>query len=93
MTLHETAQSLHKLAVGGYFNHEKFSLGRLESMLKSLFKAGALKLGNSVAIEIAMPDGWWLCKVIHYNNRPDGFDYYIPETREQEARIWSALTR
>lgn len=57
----------------------------------SLFN-GSLKLGNKAVIEIALPDGWWLCEVIHYSDERDGWNYEIPETRAQEKRIWDALT-
>lgn len=91
MTLHETAQSLYNLSVSGWFNHEKFSFSQFENFVKNLFK-GNLKLGNKAVIEISLPDGWWLCEVIHYSDRNDGWSYEIPETREQEKRIWNALT-
>ena len=91
MTLHETVKALHGLSLGGWINHEKLSLSQFESMIKTLFN-GSLKLGNAAVVEIALPDGWWLCKVIKYSSRPDGWSYEIPETREQEKRIWDALT-
>ena len=91
MTLHETTRSLYSLSVGGYFNHEKYSFSQFEKLVKSLFN-GSLKLGNKAVIEIALPDGWWLCEVIHYSNERDGWNYEIPETRAQEKRIWDALT-
>lgn len=90
MTLHETAQSLFSLSVAGYFNGEKFSLKQLESYIKQSFK-GTLKLGNKLVMEIALPDGRWLCEIIHYANRNDGWSYEIPETREEEQRIWNKL--
>lgn len=91
MTLHETAQSLFGLSVAGYFNGEKFSLKQLENYIKQSFK-GTLKLGNRLVMEIALPDGRWLCEVIRYADRNDGWSYEIPETREEEQRIWSKLT-
>ena len=91
MTLHETATSLYNLSVGGYFNREKFSLSRLETYIRTLFN-GNLKLGNRAVIEIALPDGWWLCEIIRYSDKRDGFAYEIPESREQEQRIYNELT-
>ena len=91
MTLHETAKSLYNLSVGGFFNREKFSFSQFENYVKTLFK-GTPKLENRVVIEIALPDGWWLCEVIRYSDCADGYNYEIPETREQEQRIYKALT-
>lgn len=92
MTLHETARSLYDLSVGGWFNREKFTFARFERMVKGLF-SGNLKLGNKAVIEIALPDGWWLCEIIHYADDESSYNYEIPENREQEQRIWQALTK
>ena len=91
MTLHEVTNSVFNLAVAGYINGEKFTADRLFKMINNSFK-GSLKLGNKVAIEIALPDGWWLCTINRYSDKADGFDYSIPATREEEQKIWNALT-
>ena len=91
MTLHETIQSVYGLTVAGYINREKMTLTAFEGYIKNLFK-GNTKLSNRVVVEIALPDGWWLCQIIRFADRRDGFNYEIPETREQEQRIWKALT-
>ena len=36
-------------------------------------------------------DGWWYFTVTKYADRADGFDYYIPDTREQESAIKNKL--
>lgn len=94
MTLHETAAQLYSLSVGGYFNGEKFSRRELENYLSGMFRpdAGPHKLGDSIAMEIALPDGVWLFLVSRYADRPDAFGYWIPDTRAQEARLWARLT-
>lgn len=91
MTLHDTAISLFNLSVAGFFNREKFTQSQFEKYINNLFK-GELKLGNRAVVEIALPDGWWLCEVIRYSDKSDGYTYEIPETREQEKSIWQALT-
>lgn len=79
MTIPEISRQLHSLSVGGYFNGEKFSLNRLETYISSL-----LRTGNRLVMEIALPDGWWFFTISRISSKPDGFDYHIPETREEE---------
>lgn len=91
MTLHETLKSVYGLTVAGHINREKMSLKTFEGYVKNLFR-GNTKLSNRVVVEIALPDGWWLCEIVRYADRADGYGYNLPETREQEQRIWNALT-
>lgn len=90
MTIHEVASSLHGLSVGGYFNGERFTVSRLENQIAALFR-GTPKGGNRLVFQIALPDGWWYFNVSRFADRPDGYDYYIPETREQEERVKAIL--
>ena len=89
MTLNQTLRSVHSLS-HGVINGERMSLKRLTAIVTGLFR-GTPKLGNRVAIEVTMPDGVWLCEIVRYADRRDGYDYDLPETREQEARIWAEL--
>lgn len=92
MTIKEVCEQLYKSSVGGYFNGEKFSQRQLENYVSSSFRAGVeLKAGNRLVMEISLPDGRWFFTVNHYNDKPDGFDYTVPESREQERRIKSLL--
>lgn len=87
MTLHDTASQIIKLAVGGYINGEKFSESRLQTWLGKM-----LSEPNSKAVfEIALPDGRWFAEAIR--DERFGYDYYIPDTREDEARIIAGLGR
>lgn len=88
MTLKETAKRLFDQAIGGYFNGEKFTEKRLYDTIVSGMKNceyNAIK--NAYVMQIALPDGWWYCKVTKYGNKADEYDYYIPETREQEQKL------
>ena len=92
MTLHDLSSQLFELSVSGYFNGEKFTRRELEHYLQSLFRPGtSLKLGNRAVMEIALPDGRWHFSVIRWADSPDGFDYCIPDTREQEAQLLAEL--
>lgn len=88
MTISQCARQLHDLSVGGYFNGEKFTVDRLTNMIASLFNGSTKK---HIVLQIALPDGWWFFTINHYNESRDGFDWTIPETREQEAKVLSLL--
>ena len=84
MTLHEVSSQLYSLSVAGYFNHTKFSKTQFTNAMKS-WMSGQKK---SIIMEISLPDGWWYFEVINYGS---GYDYYIPETREQNDRLFKKL--
>lgn len=94
MTIHELSTQLHNSSVGGYFNGQKFSRWELERYIRLSFRPEvSLKLGNRLVMEIALPDGRWFFTVNRYSDASDGFDYTIPEDREQEAKLLSLLTQ
>lgn len=88
MTIHNLASQLHSLSVGGYFNGEKFTATRLEDYIASM-----LRTGDRLVMEIALPDGRWLFTITRFAQKPDGFDYCIPDNREQEGKIKALLSR
>ena len=91
MTLNEISKELvNELSVDGFINREKFTASRLNDYLKSLFK-GSLKLKDKAILEIALPDGWWYMSVVRYSGKPDGYDYYIPDTRGEEKTLIESL--
>ena len=92
MTIHTLSTQLHNLSVGGYFNGEKFTVKELEGYISSMFRPGVtLKAGNRLVMEISLPDGRWFFFITRFSDKPDGFDYTIPDTREEEAHIKSLL--
>ena len=88
MTIREVCKQLYDLSVGGYFNGEKFTLDRLINQTKNMFRT-PLKAGNRLVMQIALPDGWWNFYIVEYDKGQ--FDYYIPDTREQEKRVIAIL--
>ena len=86
MTITYIASQLHSLSVGGYFNGEKFSESRLADYIRNM-----LRTGDRLVMEIALPDGRWLFTITRFAPSADGFDYYIPDTREEESRIKALL--
>ena len=92
MTISSLSTQLHAISVGGYFNGEKFTVKELEEYISSMFRPGvSLKAGNRLVMEISLPDGRWLFFISRFSDKPDGFDYTIPDNREEEARIKSLL--
>lgn len=92
MTLKEISKQLFSLSVGGYFNREKFTEKQLHNYISGMFRGGvSLAVKNTVVMEIALPDGWWYFTITRWGNGADGFDYCIPDTREESDRIWPML--
>lgn len=91
MTLHDIATDLHGLALGHFINGQKVSRQWIEGYLRRMFQ-GSLKLKDRVVLEICLPDGRWLMTVNRFNDKPDGFDYWIPENRDQENRLVQQIT-
>lgn len=94
MTIHDVTSQLHSLSVGGYFNGEKFTVKQLQNCIADAFRSETtLAIAHTWVMEISLPDGRWLCAIEHYNDKSDGFDYTIPESREQESRLFDRLTK
>jgi hypothetical protein len=94
MTIHDVASQLHNLSVGGYFNGVKFTTGQLQNCIADAFCSEAtLAIPHTWVMEISLPDGRWFFSIEHYNDKPDGFDYTIPDSREQESKLLDRLTK
>lgn len=88
MTLRTISDQLFSLSLGGYFNGEKFSRQELTHYIANMFRTGTRLIG-----EICLPDGRWFFKITKYADTPDGYDYFIPTTREQEELLKEELFR
>ncbi len=91
MTIRELSAQIHSLATGHRINGEARSKQWLEHYIRKMFSTGS-KLHNKIVMEIQLPDGNWLMTINRYADMTDGFDYTIPDNREQERRIWNELT-
>ena len=83
MTLHETAKQIHSLT-GGRVNGEQYTLAQLEKNISTWCMIGNGRFIGSVTL----PDGEWLYEL---TSGDYGYDYCIPDTREQENRLYEAL--
>lgn len=86
MTITSITNQLFTLSLGGFFNGEKFTRQQLNHHI-----ANAMRTGDKYIMEIALPDGKWLFQISRWSDKPDGFDFFIPETREQETHLWKTL--
>lgn len=83
MTLREVSSQLYSLSVAGYFNGEKFTKSQLTEAMSHWMRTRKSYIG-----EIALPDGRWFFEVTNYGG---GYDYYIPETRQQNDALRNRL--
>lgn len=86
MTLRDCTSQIFKLSVAGYINGEKFIYNRFDKMVRAMFGGDAKKYIG----EICLPDGHWWFKIFRLKNGE--YDYYIPETKEQNAILAKELT-
>ena len=88
MTITEAAKQIFDLSIAGYINGEKFTLKRFEAYARNM-----LKTADSFIFEICLPDGRWMAKFNRFGKKSDEYDYYIPDTREQETLLKNELLR
>jgi len=87
MTKAELVNQIYGLSVAGYFNSEKFTKERLNTYISKMCR----NVGDKLYMEISLPDGRWLFKITHY--AASDWDYFIPDTREQEAKLTAEFLR
>ena len=88
MTIYELTHQLHSISLNGRFNGEKRAVSWLQNYILSMFRAG----GNSLIMEVSMPDGQWLCEVNRWEEHGHAqYDYFLPETWAQERRLYEKL--
>ena len=83
MTLSSVSSSLLSLSVNNTIGNIRWTR---KSFTEALARAFAHPAAVGVTYEISLPDGDWFCEV--YKTGPHHYDYYIPETRDQEARVF-----
>ena len=92
MTLHEITKQLFHLSIDNHFNGEHFTRQEFKHYIINMMRTSeSLKIRNTIVMEISLADGSWLFAVNKFADTSDGYDYFIPDTREQEAQIWRQL--
>ena len=88
MTLHEVSSQIFNLTLGGFVNDEKFTKRELEHVFNMWMRDPSHnKVPNTHLIQLCLRDGKWFSTIYKFADRPDGYDYYIPDTREEESRL------
>lgn len=87
MTLIQMADSIYRLSMGHVLNGEKHTKEGFRYWFERMFFLNDRK---NVLFSMVLPDGEWLCIATHYD---DGYDYYVPDTREQEADLLKRFLR
>jgi len=91
MTVKEIASQLMDISVDGVFNGQKFTVWELQWYIENMFRS---ELGaDKLVMQITLPDGLWMFTVNRWGDGEDCFDYVIPDTREEEDRVWSDLMK
>lgn len=87
MTLNEVSKQIRSIAVDGNINGERRTISWVKTYLTKMVGDRNRK---TVIMSILLPDGEWL-----FTANYDGgmWDYYIPDTREQEDRLYRMFTR
>lgn len=89
MTIREIANQLYDLSIDGWFDREQFTRSELEQRIRSQFRGEVgFAVPHTMLFEIALPDGWWLFTITHFGDKADEYGYCIPETRDQENKLW-----
>ncbi len=86
MTLNETINQIYDLTTDGIINGKKFTRKRFSEILKHFFKDLSF---DKLIFEITLPDGNWLVKLYKWDNKE--YDYFLPDTREQEKKLYREL--
>ena len=90
MTLPEIARQLAHMTVDGTINGD--SAKQFAEVLKDMFRPEvSLKAGDSVVWNVTLHDGNWFIRINRYGKGKDDFNYTVPDTREEEAKIKALL--
>lgn len=82
MTFRELTDQLYGLS-GGYFNGIRFTKKEFCDYVRGMFRPGTHLLNDRLVMQIFLPDGaWWFW----IKKRGSAWEYWIPETRDQESR-------
>ena len=92
MTKTEVLKQVYGLSVNGNFNGEHLSFTKFKSFVEETLDRKKKKTNDvyeSADMRIKLPDGVWFMSITRFR---DGFwDYYIPETREDERRVFGKV--
>ncbi len=85
MTIKEISKQLCELSI--LINGETPARSWVESYIKRMFRIGSLAVPDKLLMRVLLDDGEWFCVVSRFSASSDGFDYEIPDTKEQEEKL------
>ena len=92
MTLREVCTQILDITVDRKINDVKRTVKSFMNYVESMFRVPLLgKNHNQLCFGVWLPDGGWYCYIVKLDNGE--WDYYIPETREQEEKNVKSLFR
>ena len=86
MTINELTNQIFSLTSGNIINGEKFTKAEFKRNVHHFFEEINFE---KYIIMIVLPDGEWLCKITMFAKGE--YDYLLPDTREQEDKLWAEL--
>ena len=88
MTIHEISKQIIDISVGGVLNGEVFTVERLCTYIQKMIRNDS----DNLIMEISLPDGLWYFQIRRWTERGHfQYEYFLPETREQEMRLKKSL--
>ena len=88
MTLHEVSSQLYNLT-SGHVCGENYTKTQLERVIRMWMRDSEHNtIKNRRVITIALPDGEWPATIDRFSASADGFDYWIPDTRDEAQAFW-----
>jgi hypothetical protein len=91
MTIKEITNHLMELSKDHIFNGVEANASWLENFIRTMFKSPLKNHNKLIMYANNFGDGGWYFTITKYGNKSDEFDYYIPDTREQEKKIIDLL--
>lgn len=91
MTKADVMRQVYNLSVNGTFDGEHLSFTKFKSVVEDMLEHTKEKsnLFDCAVIKIKLPDGVWNMSITRFC---DGtWDYFIPETREEERKVYGKV--
>ena len=89
MTATQTAASLSRFATAMGRDADHMDANVKARVLGSIAYLAAEKAARSVTTMVQLPDGLWYCRIFKQAEQFRGYDFFIAETREQEALVFA----
>lgn len=80
MTLNQMSDHVYRFSRGHILNGQKNTKEDFRFWFNRMFRNNEM-----VLFSMELPDGEWLCKAVHTQY---GYDYFVPDTREEEYRLF-----